>query len=70
MLDAVTALDADIVIPGHGPIPDDPKQTRAALDRARQILVEARDGVQNEIAKGATEDAAVASVKLQQHEKL
>jgi cyclase len=70
VLDAVRALDADIFIPGHGPIPDDPKQTPAALDRARQILVEARDGIQNEIARGATEDQAVAAVKLQQYEKL
>ena len=37
VLDAVKTLDADIFIPGHGPIPDDPKQTQAALDRARQI---------------------------------
>ena len=70
VLDGVKALDADIFIPGHGPIPDDPKQTRAALDRARQILVEARDGIQNEIARGATEDQAVAAVKLQPYEKL
>jgi len=70
VLDAVRALDADIFIPGHGPIPGDPKQTRAALDRARQILVEARDGIQSEIARGSTEDQAVAAVKLQQYEKL
>ena len=70
VLDAVKALDADIFVPGHGPIPDDPKQTRAALDRARQILVDARDGIQNEIARGATEDQAVAAIKLQQYEKL
>ena len=69
-LDALRALDADIFIPGHGPIPDDPKQTRAALDRARQILVDARDGVQNQIAQGATEDQAVAAVKLDQYSKL
>jgi cyclase len=70
VLDAVKALDADIFVPGHGPIPDDPKQTRAALDRARQILVDARDGIQNEIARGATEDQAVAAITLQQYEKL
>jgi len=70
VLDAVRALDADIFIPGHGPIPDDPKQTRTALDRARQILVDARDGIQNEIARGATEDQAVAAVKLDQYAKL
>lgn len=70
VLDTVRALDADIFIPGHGPVPDDPKQTRAALDRARQILVEARDGIQNEIARGATEDQAVAAVKLERYSKL
>jgi len=70
VLDAVRTLDADIFIPGHGPIPADPKQTRAALDRARQILVEARDGVQSEIAKGSTEDQAVAAVTLQQYQNL
>jgi hypothetical protein len=69
-LDGLRALDADIFIPGHGPIPDDPKQTRAALDRARQILVDARDGIQSEIAHGATEDQAVAAVKLDQYSKL
>ena len=70
VLDAVRALDADIFIPGHGPIPEDPKQTRAALDRMRQILVEARDGLQSEIARGASEDQAVAAVKLDQYAKL
>jgi cyclase len=70
VLDAVRALDADIFVPGHGPIPEDPKQTRAALDRMRQILVEARDGIQSEISRGATEDQAVATVKLQQYERL
>jgi cyclase len=70
VLDAVKTLDADIFIPGHGPIPEDPKQTRAALDRMRQILVEARDGLQSEIARGASEDQAVAAVKLDQYAKL
>jgi cyclase len=70
VLDAVKALDADIFIPGHGPIPEDPKQTRAGLDRARQILVDARDGIQNEIARGANEDQAVAAVTLPQYAKL
>jgi glyoxylase-like metal-dependent hydrolase (beta-lactamase superfamily II) len=70
VLDAVRALGADVFIPGHGPIPDDPRQTRAALDRARQILVDARDGIQNQIAQGATEEQAVAAVKLDQYSKL
>ena len=56
--------------PVMGPSLTIPKQTRAALDRARQILVDARDGIQNEIALGASEDQAVATVKLQQYERL
>jgi glyoxylase-like metal-dependent hydrolase (beta-lactamase superfamily II) len=70
VLDAVRAIDADVFIPGHGPIPDDPRQTRVALERARQILVDARDGVQSQIAQGAAEDQAVAAVKLDQYAKL
>ena len=70
VLDAVRNLNADIFVPGHGPIPADPKQTRAALDRARQILVEARDGIQAQIANNATEDQAVAAVKLEQYSSL
>ena len=70
VLDAVRALDADIFVPGHGPIPDDPKQTRAALDRMRQLLVDVRDAVQSQIARGATEDQAFGAVTLQQFEKM
>lgn len=70
VLDAVEALGADIFVPGHGPVPVDPRATRAGLHRMRQIFVDARDALQNEIARGATEDQAVAAVKLQQYETL
>ncbi len=70
VLDRVAALDADIFVPGHGPIPENPKATRAGLHRMRQILVDARDAIQQEIARGATEDQTVAAVGLKQYEKL
>jgi cyclase len=70
VLDAVEGLGADILVPGHGPIPEDPKGTRAGLDRMRQILIDARDALQREVARGATEDQAAAAVTLQQYEKL
>ena len=70
VLDGVSALDADVFVPGHGSIPDDPKQTRAALDRLRQLLVDVRDRIQAEIARGATEAQTVATVTLQQYEKM
>src|SRR5205823_4549275 len=70
VLDAVEALGADIFVPGHGPITEEPRRTRAGLQSMQQILIDARDAIQNEIARGATEDQAAAAVKLQQYEKL
>ena len=69
-LDAVEALGADIFVPGHGPIPADPRETRQELRRFRQMLVDIRDAVQNEVARGATEDQAVAAVRWPQYEKM
>jgi len=69
-LDAVDALGADIVVPGHGPIPADPRETRQSLRRFRQMLVDVRDAVQKEIARGATEDQAVAAIRWPQYEKM
>lgn len=69
-LDTVEALDADIFVPGHGPIPADPKETRQGLRRFRQMLVDVRDAVQKEVARGATEDQAVATVRWPQYEKM
>src|SRR5262249_1605914 len=70
VLDKIEALEADIFVPGHGPIPDDPKATRAGLHRLRQIFVDMRDALKTEIARGATEDQAVAAVKLEQYAKM
>jgi hypothetical protein len=36
----------------------------------RQLLVDVRDRIQNEIGRGATEDQVVATVTLQQYEKM
>src|SRR4029453_9557632 len=70
VLDAVQSLEADIFVPGHGPLPSDPRETRASLRRLRQLLVETRDAIQSESARGASEDQTVAAVKLQQYEKM
>lgn len=68
-LDSVLKLDADIFVPGQGPssIASNPRMSREALVRARQVLVDFRDGVQSQIARGATEDQAVAAVLLPQY---
>lgn len=69
-LDTVEALGADIFVPAHGPLPADPRETPQALHRFRQMLVDIRDVVQQQVAKGATEEQAVASVQWPQYEKM
>jgi glyoxylase-like metal-dependent hydrolase (beta-lactamase superfamily II) len=69
-LDAVEGLGAEIFVPAHGLIPADPRETRQELDRFRQMLVDIRDAVQKEVALGATEDQAVATVRWPQYEKM
>ncbi len=69
-LDAVEALGAEIFVPAHGRIPADPRETRQGLVRFRQMLVDIRDAVQKEIARGATEDQAVATIRWPQYENM
>jgi len=69
-LDAIEALPADIFVPGHGPIPEDPKETRQGLHRFRQMLVDLRAAVQKEIDRGATEDQAADAIKFPQYEQM
>ena len=69
-LDAVEALGAEIFVPGHGHIPADPRETRQGLQRFRQMLVDVRDAVQKEIARSATEEQAVATIRWPQYEKM
>jgi hypothetical protein len=57
-------------MPGHGPIPEDPKETRQALHRFRQMPVDLRDAVQKEIDRGATKIRGVAAIKFPQYEQL
>jgi glyoxylase-like metal-dependent hydrolase (beta-lactamase superfamily II) len=69
-LDAVEGLGAEIFVPAHGPIPTDPRETKQGLGRFRQMLVDIRDAVQKEIARGATEEQAVATIRWPQYEKM
>jgi glyoxylase-like metal-dependent hydrolase (beta-lactamase superfamily II) len=69
-LDTVETLGADIFVPGHGPIPADPRQSREGLRSFRQMLVDVRDAVQKEVARGATEEQAIATIRWPQYEKM
>jgi glyoxylase-like metal-dependent hydrolase (beta-lactamase superfamily II) len=69
-VEAAAALDADIFVPGHNPLPADPKQSREEFLRYRQMLVDVRDSVQQAVARGVTEEQAVATIQWPQYEKL
>jgi glyoxylase-like metal-dependent hydrolase (beta-lactamase superfamily II) len=69
-VETAAALDADIFVPGHSPLPADPKQTRDEFLRYRQMLVDVRDSVAQAVARGVTEEQAVATIQWPQYEKL
>lgn len=70
-IDQVLAMDVDIFVPGQGPMTyDDPSESRAAMLAIREILVAARDGVQAQIALGASEEEALQNVALAQYAHL
>jgi glyoxylase-like metal-dependent hydrolase (beta-lactamase superfamily II) len=69
-VETAAGLDADIFVPGHTPLPADPKQSREEFLRYRQMLADVRDSVQQAIANGVTEDQAVATIQWPQYEKL
>jgi glyoxylase-like metal-dependent hydrolase (beta-lactamase superfamily II) len=69
-VETAAALDADIFVPGHSPLPADPRQSREEFLRYRQMLADVRDSVQQAMARGMTEDDAVATIQWPQYEKL
>ena len=68
-LEAAAALEADVFVPGHGFLPDDPRETREGLQGHRQILLDVREAVEGQIEQGATEDRAVAGIDLPQYRR-
>lgn len=68
-LEAAEALEADIFVPGHGFLPENPRDTRPGLRRHRQILVDVRQAVQRALEHGATEAQALASIDLPQYHR-
>jgi glyoxylase-like metal-dependent hydrolase (beta-lactamase superfamily II) len=69
-VEAVAGLEADIFVPGHSSLPADPKQSREEFLRYRQMLVDVRDSVAQALARGVTEEQAVATIQWPQYEKL
>ncbi len=73
-IDIVLNMEADIFVPGQGGndmfAAGFPGDSRQKLINFRQILVDARDTIQREIAHGATEDEVVANVLLSEYQDL
>jgi len=73
-IDTVLGLEADIFVPGQGGTDmfevGFPGDSRQKLINFRQILVDARDAVQREIDRGASEEEVVANVLLSQYQDL
>jgi len=66
-LGKIEALGADIFVPAHGTIPANPRETREGLRRAKARLIATRDAVQREIARGTTEEQAVAAIQFPEY---
>ena len=69
-VEAALALGADIYVPGHATLPADPKQSREEFTRYRQMLADVRDTVAQAVARGVTEEQAIATIQWPQYEKL
>ena len=68
-LEAAEALEADVFVPGHGFLPDDPRETRAGLHGHRQILLDVRQAVREQVERSATVDQAVANIDIPQYRR-
>jgi hypothetical protein len=51
-------------------MPANPRDTRDGLRRAKARLIATKEAVQREIARGATEDQAVAAIQFPEYEGL
>ena len=69
-VEAALGLGAEIYVPGHATLPADPKQSREEFTRYRQMLADVRDTVAQAIARGVTEEQAIATIQWPQYEKL
>ena len=69
-VETAAGLGAEIFVPGHSSMPAEPRQSREEFSRYRQMLVDVRDSVAQAIARGVTEDQAVATIQWPQYEKI
>ncbi len=68
-IEAVEALNVDILIPGHGFLPKDLKNSRVFLRRQWQILKDVREAVHAQVKRGLSVDEAVKSIDLPQYKR-
>jgi glyoxylase-like metal-dependent hydrolase (beta-lactamase superfamily II) len=69
-VEGALVLGAEIYVPGHSSLPADPKQSQNEFRSYLQMLADVRDSVQQAVARGMTEEQAVATIQWPQYEKL
>ena len=67
-LDVAADMEADIFVPGHGLITEDPRASREGMQEFQALLIALRDAVQVASEVGREEDEAVNKVALPQYE--
>ena len=66
-LDTAEALEADIFVPGHGLITEDPRASRRGMRHFKQLLLDLREAVRTRIETGATVEEIVKTVVLPEY---
>ena len=67
-LDVAGEMEADIFVPGHGLITEDPRASREGMQEFQALLIELRDAVQVALEDGMAEEEAVNEIELPRYE--
>ncbi|SVC01753.1 uncharacterized protein METZ01_LOCUS254607, partial [marine metagenome] len=67
-LDKAEAMEADIFVPGHGLITEDPRESRRGMRHFKQLLLDLREAVRTNIEAGATVEEIVETVVLPKYQ--
>ena len=67
-LDQAEAMEADIFVPGHGLITEDPRASRRGMRHFKQLLLDLREAVRTRIETGATVEEIVKTVVLPKYQ--
>ena len=67
-LDQAEAMEADIFVPGHGLITEDPRASRRGMREFKQLLLDLREAVRTRIETGAAVEDIVKTLVLPKYQ--